>query len=98
MKNSSIKNEYLKKIKLLYKYNKAYFDESRPLITDQEFDKLKKQIFELEKKYKFLDHKNSPSRIIGFSPSKNFKKVKHRVPMLSLSNAFNEEDLINLSH
>ena len=95
MKNSSIKNEYLKKIKLLHKYNKAYFDESRPLITDQEFDELKKQIFDLEKKYKFLDHKNSPSRTIGFSPSKNFKKVKHRVPMLSLSNAFNEEDLIN---
>jgi len=45
MKNSSIKNEYLKKIKQLQKYNKAYFDESRPLITDQEFDELKKQIF-----------------------------------------------------
>ena len=86
MKNSLIKSEYLKKIKLLHKYNKAYFDESRPLITDQEFDALKKQIFDLEKKYKFLDHKNSPSKTIGFSPSKNFKKVKHRVPMLSLSN------------
>jgi len=95
MKNSSIKNEYLKKIKLLHKYNKAYFDESRSLISDQEFDVLKKQIFELEKKYNFLDHKNSPSKTIGFSPSKNFKKVKHRIPMLSLSNAFNVEDLIN---
>ena len=95
MKNSLIKNEYLKKIKLINKYNKAYFDESSPLISDQEFDILKKKIFELEKKYNFLDHKNSPSKAIGFSPSKNFKKVKHRVPMLSLSNAFNEEDLIN---
>jgi len=95
MKNSSIKNEYLKKIKLLHKYNKAYFDESKSLITDQEFDILKKQIFELEEKYSFLKHKNSPSKTIGFKPSKNFKKIKHQVPMLSLVNAFNKEDLIN---
>jgi len=95
MKNSSIKNEYLKKIKLLHKYNKAYFDKNKSLITDQEFDILKKQIFELEKKYSFLKHKNSPSKTLGFKPSKNFKKIKHRVPMLSLANAFNEEDLIN---
>jgi len=95
MKNSSIKNEYLKKIKLLHKYNKAYFDESKSLITDQEFDILKKQVLELEKKYSFLKHKNSPSKTLGFKPSKNFKKIKHRVPVLSLANAFNEEDLIN---
>jgi len=44
MKNSSIKNEYLKKIKLLHKYNKAYFDKNKSLITDQEFDILKKQV------------------------------------------------------
>jgi len=95
MKDSSIKNEYIKKIKLLHKYNKAYFDESKSLITDQEFDILKKQILELEKKYSFLKHKNSPSKTLGFKPSKNFKKIKHRVPVLSLANAFNEEDLIN---
>ena len=95
MKDSSIKNDYLTKIKQLQKYNKAYFDDNKSLIPDQEFDVLKKQIFELEKKYSFLKHKDSPSKIIGFKPSKNFKKVKHRVPMLSLANAFNEEDLIN---
>jgi len=95
MKDSLIKNEYLKKIKLLNKYNKAYFDESKPLITDQEFDILKKKILELERKYNFLKHKNSPSKTLGFKPSKNFKKIKHRVPMLSLANAFNEGDLVN---
>ena len=95
MKDSLIKNEYLKKIKLLHKYNKAYFDASKPLIADQEFDILKKQIFELEEKYSFLKNKNSPSKTLGFKPSKNFKKIKHRVPMLSLANAFNKEDLLN---
>ena len=38
---------------------------------------------------------NSPTKTIGFKPSKNFKKVQHKVPMLSLGNAFNEEDLLN---
>ncbi len=44
MKDSSIKNEYIKKIKLLHKYNKAYFQENKSLITDQEFDNLKKGV------------------------------------------------------
>ena len=49
----------------------------------------------LEKKYNFLKSKNSPSKIVGHKPSKNFKKALHKVPMLSLGNAFSEEDLIN---
>ena len=43
----------------------------------------------------FLEDNNSPSKKVGFKPSKNFKKVFHKVSMLSLSNAFSEEDLIN---
>ncbi|MDC0326815.1 NAD-dependent DNA ligase LigA, partial [Candidatus Pelagibacter sp.] len=42
-----------------------------------------------------LSSKNSPKQIVGYKPSKNFNKVKHRIPMLSLSNAFDEEDLLN---
>ena len=95
MKISKIEKEYLKKIKLFQKYNKYYYDKSDPQITDSEFDLLKKEIIELEKKHKFLKSENSPSKSVGFSPSKNFKKVKHKIQMLSLSNAFNEEDLIN---
>ena len=48
-----------------------------------------------KKKYNFLKSENSPAKIVGFRPSKTFYKVLHRVPMLSLSNAFDEEDLIN---
>ncbi len=56
---------------------------------------LKKNILDLEKKYKFLKSKDSPSLKIGHKPSKNFKKVLHKVPMLSLANAFDKEDLLN---
>ena len=95
MINEKISQKYLKKIKLFKKYNKHYYDLNKPLIGDNEFDKLKIEIINLEKKYNFLNHKESPSNSIGFRPSKIFKKVKHKTTMLSLSNAFSEEDLIN---
>ena len=47
------------------------------------------------KKYSYLDNSKSPSNSVGYKPSKNFDKFKHRVQMLSLSNAFDEEDLVN---
>jgi DNA ligase (NAD+) len=95
MKNHAIKKKYLEKIKEYKDNSKYYFEKSSPKISDSEFDNLKKEILELEKKYKFLKSKDSPTNIVGFKPSKNFNKVKHKVPMLSLGNAFNEEDLIN---
>ena len=95
MKESVIKKNYLKKIKLILKYNKFYHDKSKPSISDQEYDILKKEIINLEKNFNFLNSKDSPSETVGYKPSKNFKKSKHKVPMLSLGNAFNEEDLKN---
>jgi DNA ligase (NAD+) len=95
MTDDLIKKDYLKKIKLIQEYNKHYYNKNKPIITDQDYDFLKKEIFDLEKKYDYLKSKKSPTNSIGFKPSKNFKKVKHKVPMLSLGNAFNKEDLIN---
>ena len=95
MKDSLIKKEYSRKIKLFQKYNREYYNNNTSLISDHEFDLLKNEILDLEKSYSFLKNKNSPSLSIGSIPSKNFEKVKHRVPMLSLGNAFNENDLIN---
>jgi len=93
--NKNIKQDYLKKINEFKKHNKFYYENSSPIISDEEFDKLKKEILELEKKYGFLKNNFSPSKTVGFKPSKNFLKFKHRQQMLSLSNAFKEEDLIN---
>ncbi len=95
MIDEKINQQYLKKIKLFQKYNKHYYDFNEPLVEDSIFDELKIQIFELEKKYDFLDHKDSPKNSVGFKPSKLFKKIKHKIPMLSLSNAFDKEDLLN---
>jgi len=93
MNDRDIEIKYLKKIDLIQKYNKYYHDKDKPIVSDQIFDLLKKDIINLENKYKFLKSDYSPTRAVGFKPSKNFPKIKHRVPMLSLGNAFNEEDL-----
>ncbi len=95
MDKKIIKKEYLKKIELLNNYNQKYFNENKSIISDSSYDKLKKEIISLEKNYSFLDHKYSPTKTVGHKPSRYFKKIAHRVPMLSLGNAFDREDLVN---
>jgi DNA ligase (NAD+) len=95
MNKTFIKKSYLETINKLKKYNQAYYEKNSPIISDQQYDIVKKKIIDLENKHKFLKNKESPTLSVGFRPSKNFKKVKHKVPMLSLGNAFNEEDLKN---
>ena len=96
MKNKNqVKKEYESKIKKIKEHNTLYYEKSRPIISDAKYDKLKKDIIELENKYLYLKNKNSPSLIVGLKPSKNFLKSKHRAKMLSLSNAFDFEDLKN---
>ena len=95
MKKKEVIAKYQNKIKLLNNYNKFYFQKNSPKVSDKEFDELKGEILLMEENYDFLKSKDSPSKNVGFAPSKNFKKVSHRAPMLSLSNAFLEEDLLN---
>ncbi len=95
MLKNDIKKNYALKLKEFNKHNKLYYNNSKPVISDSEFDELKKEIIDLENKYKFLKSKNSPSTSIGYKPSKSFEKYKHKIPMLSLSNAFNKDDLLN---
>ena len=95
MSKKEIISKYKKKIKLLKEYNKYYYDKNNPLVTDKTYDELKREIILLETNNNFLKSKYSPQQIIGFKPSKNFKKILHKVPMLSLANAFSEDDLIN---
>ena len=95
MNIKEIKKNYKNKIKLINEYNKFYYNNNNPIVSDDLYDKLKKDILLLESNYTFLKSKSSPSEIVGFKPSKNFKKSLHKVPMLSLANAFEEEDLLN---
>tara|TARA_B100000161_G_scaffold201997_1_gene147621 strand:+ start:1409 stop:3439 length:2031 start_codon:yes stop_codon:yes gene_type:complete len=95
MDSDLIKKKYKKKLDLIKYYNQKYYNENISEISDSDYDILKKELITLEKKYGFLKSKYSPQIQVGYKPSKNFRKVTHRVSMLSLANAFTEEDLNN---
>ena len=93
MRKKEIETIYIKKINKLKKYDKAYFEHDSPLISDKNYDSIKQEILDLERKHKYLKDKNSPSQKVGYKPSTRFRKVDHDVPMLSLSNAFSKENV-----
>ena len=68
MNKKEIETIYKKKIKLINNYNKNYYDKNSSLVTDKEYDELKKNILLLEKSYKFLSSDNSPSKTVGYKP------------------------------
>ena len=83
------------KIKDLKKHNNYYYNNDSPIINDFEYDKIKKELLELENKFPFLKKNESVSNIIGAKPLNKFNKIKHLKPMLSLSNAFNKDDMLD---
>ena len=92
-KKDNIIQDYLKKRKLLEKYNRSYYDKDSPTTSDQEYDDVKKKIIKLEKDNSFLKTYGLISEKVGFKPSAKFSKIKHSKPMLSLANAFNASDI-----
>ncbi len=93
--DSKIIDNFKRKIKYIKKLNKSYYEFDRPIISDVEYDNIKKEILDFENKYPYLKKITSVEKIIGAPPSNKFKKIKHLYPMLSLSNAFNKDDMIN---
>jgi DNA ligase (NAD+) len=91
-KDNIIKN-YLKKINLIDKYNQSYYEKDSPVVTDHQFDELKNEILDLEKKYSYLTEYGSITSRVGYKPSSKFAKIKHSKPMLSLANAFDHLDI-----
>ena len=89
--------EIVKRLKnlasLIHKHNKLYHQKDKPKITDKDFDELVKENYELERKFPHLILENSPNKFVGGHPSKKFKKIIHKLPMLSLANAFNKYDV-----
>ena len=83
--------EYLAYI--LEKYNKAYYIDNTPLVSDAEYDGLFKRNQMIEEKFPELKRKDSPSEKIGSEPKSDFTKIHHKVPMLSLNNCFSSQEL-----
>ena len=78
---------------LIIKYNKFYHEFDKPIISDENYDKLIKENNFLENENPHLVLKNSPNTIIGAPVSNKFQKIEHKTPMLSLANSFNKKDI-----
>ncbi len=78
---------------LLHQYNYEYHVLDQPSVPDSEYDKLLHELIAIEEEYPDLKTADSPTVRVGGTPVSAFEKVRHDTPMLSLGNAFNEEDL-----
>src|SRR5436190_665890 len=74
-------------------HDRAYYQEDAPKISDAEYDALRQRFNAIEKRFPEFVSSDSPSQKVGAAPSGRFKKVRHSLPMLSLDNAFSEEDV-----
>ena len=81
--------------KLIDEHNYHYHVEDDPQISDAEYDRLFRELLELEASWPELVVPTSPTQRVGAAPASEFASVKHRVPMLSLANAFDEEEVLD---
>ncbi|OGT21184.1 MAG: DNA ligase (NAD(+)) LigA [Gammaproteobacteria bacterium RIFCSPHIGHO2_02_FULL_42_13] len=90
----AIKDQAQKLREMINVHNRNYYVEDSPTIPDSEYDRLFQQLQQFETDYPELKTADSPTQRVGAAPLTAFDQIKHVIPMLSLSNAFTEEELI----
>ncbi|WP_202526239.1 NAD-dependent DNA ligase LigA [Sneathiella litorea] len=85
--------KHSKLAEVLKAHDIAYYTHDAPVVSDAEYDQLRQQLLALEARFPELITADSPSQNVGATPAKGFGKVRHKVPMLSLDNAFSGDDL-----
>ena len=76
-------------------HDRRYYEEAAPIISDREYDRLYKELVDLETRFPDLVTPDSPTQRVGGKPLKAFEQVSHLVPMLSLDNTYSEEEVKN---
>jgi DNA ligase (NAD+) len=74
-------------------HNRRYYDEAAPTISDREYDRLYRELVDLETQFPRFVRPDSPTQRVGGAPLKAFSQITHRVPMLSLDNTYSEEEV-----
>src|SRR5260370_24652950 len=74
-------------------HNERYYQKDAPAVSDAAYDALRQRLEAIETKFPDLVSKDSPTQKVGAAPARGFAKVQHVVPMLSLGNAFSDEDV-----
>ena len=95
---SDVQEKYTKLRNQIEYHNNLYYNEDKPIISDMEYDALMRELKQLEQKYPELlkneeNGESSPTEKVGGTASEKFSKVRHRVPMLSLSNTYNISEI-----
>ena len=88
-----MQDRYNELVEIIKKADYEYHTLDNPTLTDQEYDKYLRELFDLEIKYPELSRDDSPTKRAGGAILDEFNKVRHKIPMLSLSNVFNEEEI-----
>jgi len=76
-------------------HDRRYYEEAAPTISDREYDRLYKELVDLEAKFPDLVTPDSPTQRVGGKPLQAFAQIQHRVPMLSLDNTYSEDEIAN---
>ena len=76
-------------------HNRRYYEEAAPTISDREYDRLYKELVDLETQFPELVTPDSPTQRVGGKPLRAFAQIQHRVPMLSLDNTYSEQEVVN---
>jgi DNA ligase (NAD+) len=87
------KKRHAQLVEEIRRHDHAYYVEAKSVISDQEYDRLYHELLDLEKNFPDLATPDSPSRRVGGEPLKEFKSVRHAVPMMSLENTYSQEEL-----
>ncbi len=80
---------------LIKDHDRRYYEEAAPTITDREYDRLYRELGDLEAKFPELVTSDSPTQRVGGKPLQAFSQIRHQVPMLSLDNTYSEDEVAN---
>jgi len=76
-------------------HDRLYYQDAAPIISDREYDRLYKELVDLETQFPDLRTPDSPTQHVGGKPLEAFAQIQHRAPMLSLDNTYSEEEVVN---
>src|SRR5262249_44267863 len=93
LSEAQAKQELARLAKEIAEHDRRYYQEGAPTVSDPDYDALRQRNNAIEARFPALVRPDSPSRRVGAQPARGFAKVRHTVPMLSLDNAFSDEDV-----
>ena len=93
MTQAEAKKRHARLVEEIRRHDRAYYVDARPVISDQEYDRLYHELLDLEKQFPELATPDSPSHRVGGAPLSEFQSVRHAVPMMSLDNTYSQEEV-----